>query len=129
MGGGGCGGQKFKHLSDLSSGETRQSAAPGRQFAALYRALVSSRFLRRPFLFLFRRPLLSRTLLCSHIIFCPSGVAKLDGFMLLYNFFCPSTVVKLVISLPILSTNLQNAAPKGAVPPLAGSAGPVVTPL
>ena len=57
------------------------------------------------------------------IIFCPSAVAKSDGFIPL-QFFCPSTVVKSDINLTILSTNLENAAP-----PLAGLAGPVVTPL
>ena len=115
------------------SGETRQSAAPGRQFAAPYRVLVNSRFLRRTFFFPF-------FFLCSPLffaapggifaapkIFCPSAVAKSDGFMLLYNFL---SVDRRSIGHRFSNflTNLQNAAPQGCRPPLARSAGPVVTP-
>ena len=51
------------------------------------------------------------------IFFVLRPFAKLDGFMLLYIVFCPSTVIKLDMNLPIISTNLQNAAPR--VPPTA----------
>ena len=67
-------------------------AAPWRIFAA-------------PIIFFVRRPSLSRTILCSYIIFCPSTVVKLD------------------INFPILSTNLQNAAPQGCRPPASGVCG------
>ena len=68
---------------------------PGRQFAAPYRALVNSRFLRRPFFFcsplvfaapwrIFAAPW--RIFAAPIIFFCPSAVAESDAFMLLYNF-------------------------------------------
>ena len=120
----------LRHDHVIFSGEVRQSAA---SWASICRPLSSSRklpfftsstffllttffpppgsFLLPPIIFFVRRPLPSRTVLWSYIIFCPSTVVKLDK------------------NLPILSTNLQNDAPKGAAPPLAGSAGPFVTPL
>ena len=80
-------------------------------------------FLPPPIIFFVRRPSLSPTVLCTYIIFVRQPLLS-RTFLCSHIIFCPSTVVKLDINLPILSTNLQNAAP-----PLAGSAGPVVTPL
>ena len=112
----------FVHIIlNFSSGKTRQSAAPRRQFAAPY----VDPFFCSP---LFFPPPPPWRIFPALIIFCPSAVAN-SAVLCSYIIFCPSTVVKLDKNLPILLTNLQNDAPKGAAPPLAGSAGPFVTPL
>ena len=92
----------------LSSSERRQSATPR---ASIRCPLSGSRklpfFCRAladffcPYNFFLSAVAISWMVLCSYIIFCLSTVAKSDGLMLLYN-FCPSTVVKSGINLPIL---------------------------
>ena len=93
---------------------------PGPQFAAPYGALVNLHFFTAIFFFaphFFCRPLTGFA--APDIFFCQSAVAHSEGFMLLYNIFvsrplliwtvvcpyiifCPSTVDKLDINLPIL---------------------------